>query len=1017
MTRNRRPSCGHQGDEALYALAPVLGRNAQDLAVAEAALGHLVHVLNSLPSPIDGALADLATRDIATLLTQMPLKNRGQALRAIGIPVAPRVVGQALCQDVLTKLERIHPHDVWHFARVVTWPVSLYMATRSLQEVSDSDDEQTDIRWSDAILRFALWARESVSPEVARVLTWAGAQPWFLPRTMSAAHGEEVLLAAAAVVALTPTDQAGADESTAESEEAGSELEIKADESEFEDHEMEVTDHAGREALAQTETAVVALDDLRAERVNLDVLLETARTAAHRLIEAIGDGQMPVASDIDVITSLRDAYQYLAEILGLEETSVATIDAKLSELENREQRSSVRNRLEGLRFLDGGSALTASLAALRELVDDTLSRTGEADVQDTIAGLTALADLIDLVASDGAANADQKRLMELQVLCFPALTAPRLLVLPGMVMSGQLRWASPQPEGVGQEDETFPATHDDSATPAPGPEREATPAGATSPTGNITELAEVSEFTEVDSPQPAVNYAQPPEVSAEVTDTSSPVAEAPPSPVQVPPMPQPAPERYPEGAAAVISELIVGRRFGLAATLAEKVGLTEARITVLRLSALADVMRGETGPCVSRLRAELPALDPDLLGQETATARLAVVALLRTALVTGDSTAGALLTSLSTRVERPLAHISDQVARQALQGMLSGNPLRTVLADVGELDTQIEEAKAAAQDMLRPRSLRFKRATDIAKEWLKPNGILGTLLQAAARDERTRRAEVTSRVLEFSSHGVISKEIDRLDVKFKGNSGKPIQGAGRQELISLAEEALHRVSAWLESVNALGSATQGATAWATSELTEMRDAVLSHADSALASLEAHTGRGDAFAVAAAVAAGESLRTTFELLRGQPSLPPREPSADLALTAELLKVPGATVQPTSGLVTIPAGTSVDDLAAAAGRSWQDAFDAQLAVEAFPTAGYILAGVKGGTLPLTDDGLGQRAEETLRVAEERSRADLEAVREQLRAQLQRARLRNEISEEQDGELTTLLEEREPRGSDRQ
>ena len=205
MNRNRRALCGHQGNEPLYKAVPVLADSAPDRAALQGALDQLARVLNSLPSPVDGALADLATRDIATLLNLVPLKKRGDSLRAIGIPVAPRVVGQALCQDVLTKLERVHLHDVRHFAGVVTRPVFADMAARSLQKPSDSG-EQTDTRWSDAISRFALWARESVSPETARVLAWSASQPWFLPQTMSQAHGEEVFAAAASVVALTPHD-------------------------------------------------------------------------------------------------------------------------------------------------------------------------------------------------------------------------------------------------------------------------------------------------------------------------------------------------------------------------------------------------------------------------------------------------------------------------------------------------------------------------------------------------------------------------------------------------------------------------------------------------------------------------------------------------------------------------------------------------------------------------------------------------------------------------------------------
>ena len=199
-----------------------------------------------------------------------------------------------------------------------------------------------------------------------------------------------------------------------------------------------------------------------------------------------------------------------------------------------------------------------------------------------------------------------------------------------------------------------------------------------------------------------------------------------------------------------------------------------------------------------------------MFAADAAGLRLAVPGLIRVALVTGEHAAGALLTTLSAHLERNLATIAEQVGRRALQGLLIGNPLRTVLADVGELTAQVEQARATAHERLRPRTLRFKRATDIAKEWLTPDGILGSLLTAAGDDDRARCAEVTAQVLRLSGHGVLGKEIDRLDAKYKGNSGKPIQGAGRQDLVALATEALHRVSAWLDSIIALEHATQPA---------------------------------------------------------------------------------------------------------------------------------------------------------------------------------------------------------------
>jgi hypothetical protein len=285
------------------------------------------------------------------------------------------------------------------------------------------------------------------------------------------------------------------------------------------------------------------------------------------------------------------------------------------------------------------------------------------------------------------------------------------------------------------------------------------------------------------------------------------------------------------------------------------------------------------------------------------------------------------------------------------------------------------------------------------------------LLSAAADDDRSRRAEVTAGVLRLSSHGVIDKEIDRLDAKYKGNSGKPIQGAGRQDLINLASDTLHRVSAWLDSVTALDHTTQAGSAWATSELTDMRAVVLDHAQDALVALDAQTGRRDAIAGAAAVAARDSLTTTFALLDGSATLPPREPLADLALTAELLKVPGATVEPASGLVALPGQTGLDKLVAAVGRSWQDAFNAQVAAEEYPTADYLQAAIRSGALPAADAELDRDAAQTLQTAEHQSQADLQTIRRQLLAELRRARLRNEISEEQDGELTTMLDAADP------
>jgi hypothetical protein len=1034
MTRSRRSLCGHSDDDPLYVTPIDPGYEPQDRARVDAALAHLAQVLNALPGPVDGAVADLTARDIATLLARAPLDRRKHALSALGIPVAPRSVGQALCSDVRARLERAHLHDVIHCGAVLTQSVrrDLFDSAHNRRN-ADSDAPDLTVTWTEATLRFALWTGVRASPADARLLAWAATQPWFRPRTLSEAHAREVLAAARAVVEATPdfgadgTEQhvtgpaaiapaaghAPADTATAGGAPSAGEA---------------ATVLSGREGdvhLPRT-TGADRLDDLRAERTNLEAVLTSARAAARRLLEAADAGCLPTKADINAVVALRENLQHLAAALPLEGAtapSVTAIDSALAALEEQASRSSARARLEALRTLDGGPVLAAPLAALRSLVDDTVARFADPGVAGTVAALTALADLIDLIATGGPAHADPQRLADLQERCGPALPPPQLALLPVAALTGQLSWgsAATQTTGTAGGHDTNQITTVDAAQSAPMlqarlPDQRA-PGQGPADQPPLTDSAR----SDAEMADAAAHTAAIPDVAAP-PGSSAPAAAPPSRPVPAPPA-TPGPAGSPpatletQSAAsdgsvtAVVSDLIMNRRFGMAAELAERAGIAEPRPAMLRLSALADAVRGETGPCASRLRLELPTLDADLLAADTPALRLAVPALIRVALVTGEYAAGALLTALAGRLERHLAAIAEQVGRRALQGVLTGNPLRTVLADVGELTAQVDQAAVAARERLRPGTLRFKRATDIAKEWLAAEGILGSLLTAAADDDRSRRAEVTAQVLRLSGHGIISKEIDRLDAKYKGTSGRPIQGAGRQDLVNLATDALHRVSAWLESVIALERATQVDSTWATSELTEMRAAVLEHADDALAALDAQIGQGDAISRAVAVASRESLDLTFALLRGSAALPPREPLADLVLTAELLKVPRATVEPASGLVKVPADTGVDALVAAVARSWQEAFDAQVAAEEYPTAEYLLAVVQSGAPPMVDAELGRNAAGALQTAEHRSQDELRTIREQLLAELRRARLRNEISEEQDGELTTMLGAADP------
>lgn len=1087
MTRSRRARCGHGDDDLLFPVSREPNYDPADPTAADAAVTHLAEVLNALPGPLDGAIAELTPHDIATILSRAPMNARTHALQALGMPrMAPRAVGQALCRDILARLERVHIHDARHATYVLTGPVrsALQAATKTwagAYGVALQPDTIVAVAdFPDALWRLALWAVVGAAVSDARMLLWASTQQWWLPQGLSEAHGDAVVRAAQAVIDATPDFGFVVDrpweEAVGSGEPEGSDrayAQAAEDNSGAGDDGVADADGARGEPAACSETAAalpvgtpiaektdsIEEPDLMAEQTakpsiadavsaarrdweQLAATHAVAVDAAHRLAADVEAGVAPDAADLTAVGALRDGLQALAVRVAAapvgdaadttERASLSRIDAALEALERAVAHGSVKARLTSLHRLapvTPNPTLAAQVAELQALVAG--AEAAEVDGQ-LVEALLALADLAAHITGVGPAHADTQAAFDLQSRAVAGLPS-QLTALPVAVLTGQLTLA----DGAGPRDATaaaalvtaepaLPDTPARAAQPlANATQRASAPAAATGTTGIATAgpAAQTADApaASVDDAEPArsgtLAEPEPQPVPRSVPRRPPPAAPAQPSVPATPPAattaPEPAPQPVPElgDVTAAVSSLVVDNRFGLAAALSACAGWSAARTSALRLAALANAVRSEAGPSAARLRAELADTDHEQLAAEAATLLLAVPALLRAALVTGDPTTGALLTALAPRLEDNLGEVAKQVGRRALQGLLMGNPLRTVLADVSELEANLNAARDAARERLRPRTLRFKRATDIAHRWLAADGILGRLLTAAAGDDRSQVGAVTADVLRLSEHTAVAKEIDTLDNFFKGHSGKPIEGAGRQDLFTIAADALAQVSAWLEAVAALERSTHDNAAWATTELTEMRAAVLAHADAALTALDEHTAHSDALAGAAAVAARASIDRTFALLDGTDALTPGEPLPDVVLTGELLKVPGATVEPTSGLVTVPDGARFTALVDAVTLDWPAAFAAKLDAEEYPAAEYLLRALRAGAMPGAD-GLDPGAEEALMAAEHSSRGALQGVREQLLAELRRARLQNEISEEQDGELTGMLDGADPR-----
>ena len=117
-----------------------------------------------------------------------------------------------------------------------------------------------------------------------------------------------------------------------------------------------------------------------------------------------------------------------------------------------------------------------------------------------------------------------------------------------------------------------------------------------------------------------------------------------------------------------------------------------------------------------------------------------------------------------------------------------------------------------------------------------------------------------------------------------------------------------------------------------------------------------------------------------------ALPPGEPPADLALTAELLKVPGATVEPVSGWSPVPVRyrgrtCSPPRPTVAGGRVRGPGRRRRVSDRRVPV---VYDPVRNAAA--ADAELDQDAEQTLQAAEHRRRDELRIVRDQLRAELQ-------------------------------
>ncbi|MCD9872898.1 hypothetical protein [Streptomyces guryensis] len=983
-------------------------------------LAGLAEALNALEAPAAAALNDL-TVDMAELAFNSLLpKDRQKLLGNLGIRMAaPRRAGHALCHDVLARLRRDARQQACNcgirgLTQTVMDQVIAYVIAPDGESASDPVS-----RWGATLVRATVFAWCNASVADAYILAWAADQEWFVApvdETETArlsAVGDE----ARSIIAAHPGFVSGA------AEEQGQALVVVSD-----DVSAAAADHDRTEEARRPDEAGRELESAFAR----------ARQAVEKVTGAVADGRPPKDEDLALLTGLSAAFDSaesvfrMAGIKGvprrLEDMTRAADAHRAAHEQDLRTRETLRELVDVVCRPDSpaASAAEAVRGAARRLLDTPVWEQAQ---REECAALTALAQLIRLGRqADAAAEilALQEQVVRGLPLCATAaVMAPELtLAQPEGADHGPVEAEADTTEpaegtafaerGAAQEAEQAsgkparvtadPSMQETAPDRAPG--QEAAALVATAPGAADTVDAQTETRTDSDqAPRttPDADADAAPTSAAGPRDQHAPAPGAAPTPVTS--VAEDKGDEDETDAERALARLVVERRFGLGHHVARAAGHPEPQVTALRLAGAAALLTSGDSQSARLTTGVLQQYGGHAGRDAEGSELLLLPALLRTALITGDHLAGAQLKALVPRLPDRLGEAATAVADRALSGVLMiASPL-VVIADVSETETRLRELGEQCRALLVPPRLRFARATEIAKRWLaEDRGMLGSLLTTVVRDQRDSVPQVREQVERLSKLTEINSEIDRMDRKHR-SSGKPLQGAGRQDLVHLVERAAGLAKEWCLAVDGIRRGDRSDGNRATKEISSLRRSLLDGKEALLVELEQLARRSGAVAAATAWAARASMEELFALLGGASATtrPGGSITPEMVLDAELLKV----------CDTPDERPSLDRLLTAVDRTWQDALDERLSRDAFTAARTIAELADRGLLPAAQ--VGDFTPPALAWIDEREaarRTELRREHDELVAEVHRAQADGAVTDDQDLRLQELLADAQDR-----
>ncbi len=993
---------------------------------------------DSLVGVVD-AIASLSVEDVLAALRRAPMKARNDLLKKLRLPEMRSPTPQ-VSRQALQRLQRKSPHFQMHAAEVLASRV--LVALDSLAEILDAPEGgENDVDDENAVRELLASIRQDTPTGILLLgLALALAQGHRLAGAIEGLLREDAELGLAEWTGATDAgEMSDADVAPISDADRLSSPRRTSDDGQGSDPPTDTSDEALREALA-VELNGLLTDGPAAHDEDPDVArcreriqglrLEDAQDAAERILESVYAGAPPDATDLATLDHFRSSLHAVVveveDLVGydVDDVTVTALQDALDVYDARRP-GDTRQTLQRLCLLEGPAALEELVAAVRTAA---VSAVDTEDGEPIVAGLVALAQLIDAVHAD---EADEGRLMQLDenarrtlpvemhaILMSAArgrlqLPRPEELsdTLDGLDHSGDpagsitgVRSAVLNPVDTQFGEENVAAEADGASPPAsatdapPSSEFDALP--STNPTGhaladpaeNTTEIeSEAAEHTDRDGDSGVASQesyqdqgGHNEQREASHVEPEVVVSGRPPDhgstdlPADAPSARWASDQRVQAAAALLLQEA----RFGLTSWLAESSGAPPGTVAALRLTAYAHAMRTASGECAGRfgeIAAGLPVRDLD----EGVARLLILVSAVRGALLAPFSPAAQVLDEVASLFVSPHLSAMAEIVRQgALRGVQIANVSDVSMASAASLEADIADAVDLARESLRTgptRTIKFQRGTEIWHDWIAPAGLLGSLLSVVAADRRGERVDVAQRVLDLRSPKTLDRHLDEADRRHKSSSARSAVVAGaRIRLLERANDVLDQVSSWLEYVEQLNAQRHDESdrEWQLKPVSELRSRLLPHRDGVLSELEMLASDQDYLAPAAAIAARRSLTDTFALFDGVP-LPGEELPPSDVLNLELLKVAEVRLNGLSPLTPVPVDGILD---VAAGRDWIEAYELRERAGDHGATALIIEALRAED-PAAATALARRRNDVVAADEERLKTEIRHVRDDL------------------------------------